>query len=249
MIIIYKIHILDSPDKFYIGATTKYQQRIKAHNSLIRNGKHFNVSFQESYNVSKTKKLIFEIVCECNKDEMFQTEHDVILKYGVENCYNILVSNNGFGDILTHHPNKEQIKTNIKKGSLLRIKNLTKEQKEKASENSRGSNNGNWKGGTSKSFCTCGNKKSLTAIKCTKCRDRNGKNNPFFGKKHSVEIIDRIKKTKAKNPFVQPTNSRKVIINQTEYASATLAAKKIKCAVATILNRCNSDKFVNYNFI
>lgn len=249
MIIIYKIHISDLPNKFYIGATTKYQQRIKAHNSLIRNGKHFNISFQEAYDISKTKKLIFEIVCECNQNEMFQKEHDVILENGVENCYNILVSTNGFGDILSHHPNKEQIKVNIKNGSLLRVENLTKEQKEKASENSRGSNNGNWKGGISKSFCTCGNEKALTAVTCSKCRNRSGSNNPFFGKKHSTEIIDKIKETKAKNPFVQPINSRKVIINEMEYASATYAAKILKCAVATVLNRCNSDKFVNYIFI
>jgi hypothetical protein len=62
--------------------------------------------------------------------------------------------------------------------------------------------NPNWKGG--KTFFTCPkcNKEIRIAgdharpNTCSKCRDRNGEKNPFFGKTHSEETLQKMRKSK-----------------------------------------------------
>ena len=74
-------------------------------------------------------------------------------------------------------------------------------------------------------------------------RDTSGENNPFFGKKHSEETIEKIRQ---RNLGKKPVNTLKVIVNDILYESFTEASKALNCTVATIRNRCNSDKFPNY---
>ena len=72
---------------------------------------------------------------------------------------------------------------------------------------------------------------------------RMGENNPFFGKKHSEETIEKIRQ---RNLGKKPVNTLKVIVNDILYESFTEASKALNFTVATIRNRCNSDKFPNY---
>ena len=74
-------------------------------------------------------------------------------------------------------------------------------------------------------------------------RDISGENNPFFGKKHSEESVQKIRE---KNLGRKPINILKVIIDEIVYNSFTEASVNIGCAIATIRNRCNSNKFPNY---
>ena len=107
--------------------------------------------------------------------------------------------------------------------------------------------NPNWKNGIylEKTTCECGNKKSYSAKVCGKCYDKTGKNNPFFGKEHSQQTKEKLSKASMGR---KPINSLKIIIDGIIYDSATEASKVLKCVPATILNRCRSDKFNNYNF-
>lgn len=63
----------------------------------------------------------------------------------------------------------------------------------KMSFNTKGSKNPNWKGGTTFKSCKCGNKKSYYSDTCLNCRDMSGNKNPFFGKKHTQENLNKIK--------------------------------------------------------
>ena len=75
--------------------------------------------------------------------------------------------------------------------------------------------------------------------------ERIGEKNPFYGKKHSSETKEKIANA---NKGKLPSNTKKVCIDGVVYESATLAAKDIKVATATVLNRIRSDKFPTYNF-
>lgn len=74
-------------------------------------------------------------------------------------------------------------------------------------------------------------------------RDVSGTNNPFYNKKHSEETRKRLSD---KRKGVKPCNTLKVVIDNILYNSFTDAARILNCSVATIRNRCNSDKFSNY---
>lgn len=91
----------------------------------------------------------------------------------------------------------------------------------------------------------CGTKYQTTnKIKtCYQCRDRNGENNPFFGRHHSDQTKAKLK---AKMSGKKPINTQKVLINNTVYSSMSDAAKDIGVVTATISNRIKSKKFPNY---
>lgn len=42
---------------------------------------------------------------------------------------------------------------------------------------------------------------AYTAKTCSSCRDRSGANNPFYGKKHTTEIKDKLKKSRLGKPL------------------------------------------------
>jgi len=71
----------------------------------------------------------------------------------------------------------------------------SKKVREKIKYNTKGERNPNWKGGRKESFCECGNKKNYYSINCFECRDLTGEKNGFFGKTHSNEVIEILKKT------------------------------------------------------
>jgi len=247
MIIIYKFFISDIPNKFYIGATSNLVKRKYTHKSLLKNGKHFNFLLQEAYNSSNDKKLVFEIIDSCEKHKMFEIEFNTIMKIGTDNCYNLNINEKGCGDLISNHPKKHEIVKNTSNFMLSRYAKMSQEQKKILSENALGEKNPNWKGGESVK-CSCGNKKAYNAKSCSKCRARNGVNNPFFGKKHSVETI-KIISEKNKMKDMMPENAKKVSVNGEVFASATKAANKIGCSVATILNRVRNEKFKEYYFV
>ena len=152
----------------------------------------------------------------------------------------------GGGDNLSLNPNKENICKKI--SNTLKLNNSLMSIEERKEKFGRSLElNPNWKNGSylKKITCKCGNKKSYSAKVCDKCHDKTGKNNPFFGKKHSQQTKEKLSKMSIGR---KPVNSLKIIIDNVIYNSATEASKILKCVPATILNRCRSDKFNNYNF-
>lgn len=241
---IYKVFIDGIEDVCYVGSSVNLKNRLTMHASLLKNNNHFNYQLQDAYNNSLSKKVILEKISETTEDNRYLDEYNEIIKQG--KVYNLYIneSKNRFGDVIKNHPKKKEIVDKII-NSIKKRNSLLSEEEKRNLWGRFGSDNPNWRGGTSKSYCECGNEKALTANTCGNCRDRSGKNNPFFGKKHSEETIRKIAEA---NKGRVPVGARKVMVNDVKYESATAAARALNCATATILNRINGKK-EGYSFV
>ena len=178
-----------------------------------------------------------------------------------DKLYNLHYNSSG-GDMLTYHPNREEIIEKINKTQKEQISKMTKEERQvKWGQN--GEKNGMYgrthtdevkqlisnlhKGNT----YNIGRKASQeTKQYLSKIRKGKytGKDNPFFGKHHSEEVKQKLREYKYGNI---PTNARKVQINGKIYTSATEAGRQLNVCTATILHRIKSSnpKFANYFYV
>jgi hypothetical protein len=87
------------------------------------------------------------------------------------------------------------------------------------------------------------------------------KKNPFKGKTHKPEVIQRIKESNSKPKSEEhkrkisealkgnkPGNMRKIIVEGIEYESLSEGARQIGIPTSTIKNRLKSPKFDNYRY-
>lgn len=190
---IYCIENLITGKKYY-GSSFNIEKRFKGHKKSLCNLKHHNLHLQRSVSKYGIDNFRFYIVEETNfssKKDLYNLENTYINKN--KNGYNI--GSAGGGDNLSRHPNKDDIikrRTQTMKDNLIA---LSEEDRAKRFEHCKGSNNGNWKnGGISTKICPkCNAKRIPTRYNtCGDCRNRSGKNNPFYGKKHSNETITKL---------------------------------------------------------
>lgn len=229
-------------NRIYVGSAKNFEVRKKKHLYELKNNRHHNLFLQRIYNKNGLEVISFTILEEFKDDSLlFQKERFWIDKLKPK----LNIGSVSGGDNISKHPDRLQIIEKIKKSLTLRYSKLSLEDR-KNIYGFRGYLNNNWKGGISKFYCSCGNFKTSAINKtCMRCRNISGDNNPFFGKKHSQESKDKIRNSRL---GIKPINSRKVIIDSIVYLSATEASKSIGCTPSTILNRCNSVSFLNYNF-
>lgn len=135
-------------------------------------------------------------------------------------------------------------KTGYWKGRKLPVEMIQKQLDSRRSYEGEG--NPNWKGGISKKKCICGKNIAPNNKTCTKCLDRSGENNPFFGKEHSEETKQLLREY-ASRRTTKPSNTKKVIAEGVEYASANEAAKTFNISRSLVNYRCNSEKY-NWKF-
>lgn len=180
---IYKI-VNTKNGKFYIGSTKNLEQRWKKHLKDLSRTRHCNIHLQRSYNkhgnVFKFEILEYTI-------DLFNRERYWIDELKPE--YNIGAV--GGGDNITNHPNYD-ILAKERSADLQKWRDsLTEEDKLKISESMKGEGNPNWRGG--RTFCECGARINSNNDSCSKCQNKAGKNNPFFGKKHSDKTKEILK--------------------------------------------------------
>jgi len=111
----------------------------------------------------------------------------------------------------------------------------------------KGEKNPNWRGGTSKKECECGNSINPNNETCSVCRDRSGNKNPFFGKQHSEETKKKLSESKKGK---KPTNMKQVIVDNIIYESLAEASRQTGVPSPTILWRINSKnkKYEKYQY-
>lgn len=227
----------------YIGSTGSYHNRKAFHKKALKRGTHFNCNLQSDWDKQNGKGFKVKALARfSNRKDAYSYESELINTLKPYKIYNILRGQIG-GDVLTFNPNRDAV---IKKHRKNGLKIPQTEIIRRFSK--PGEKNPNWKGGKSVVKCSCGNRMSYTANVCHDCRDRTGKNNPFYGKKHSKKTI---KKLSEASKGVIPTNARAIKINGVKYISMNEASRELGIPVPTILWRANSlnKKFTGYRFI
>lgn len=223
----------------YIGSTCNIEKRFKQHKSTLNKNVHQNTHLQRSYNKHGESAFLYNIIWE---GEDYQKEEQRLLTGTDWNTLYNMNRNVSGGDILSYHPNKEEICKRIST-TLLRLHNLPSDCNPWRDRNILADRNPNWKGGDTVPRCACGELMAHTAKTCSDCRDRTGSNNPFYGRSHTEET----KKLLANNnKGVTPASAKSVSIEGVIYKSYREASDTLGVPVATVHHRCNKSKDIKF---
>ncbi len=241
---------------YYYGSSIEVNKRFKRHQKELKQNKHHCIYLQRAYNKYGESKFTFEL------DEEFDTEkeardHEQHTLDTVKDLYNTSRSASG-GDLISNHPNKDEIVTKIKKSLNQKYSLMTAEEKKKKFGRS-GSENGMYgkthtdvvkkklsdinKGKTRKLGIKSSKetKQKLSEI----AKKRTGTKNPFYGKKHTEETK---KKISQKNKGRLPANTLEIMINDVEYISLAEASRQLNIPVPTICYRLKSKNYSLYEY-
>lgn len=224
-------------DKKYIGSTYNPDQRWKTHQYELRCGTHHNIYLQRAVNKYGLDNFRFDILIE---SETYKEIEEAMINETFDTNYNVSKQSSG-GDLISYHPNRDAIREKISKATKKRYE--SKEERMKCSL--PGEKNGRWENGVSVKHCECGNIIGYGVKQCAACRDRTGVNNPFYGKSHSPEALEKIRKARIGNV---PPNAMRISIDGIEYPSHAEAARQLGVSAGTITHRLNSPnpKYKNY---
>lgn len=250
MIGIYKI---TSPkSRIYIGQSRDIEKRFSRYRRCIKNSGQ--IRLYRSFKKHGVENHMFEIIEECDFEKLNERErywqdfYNVIGKNGL-NCVlqqtiskpklvtretSLKISKSNLGKIVKESTKIKISKTLIDKYSKNLIK-LSPRFKE---------SNPNWKNGAT--FCKCGNRINSVSKSCIKCLDRTGENNPFYGKSHSDEAKEKIKKSRLGK--YTGNQEIEVLIEGEVFKSLSEAARKFSISVATVSNRIKNKKFNNWKY-
>lgn len=235
---VYKI-INSINGKYYIGSTKNFEKRKVRHFKDLAKNKHHNAYLQKSFNKHGESNFKFEILIEC--ENYFEKEQEILNNLDFTKCYNIGKNACG-GDNYTNNPKKEELR-------IFLTSELNKHRNK--NRNLTGKNNPNYKHGKSTiGSCnckSCGIIISIGAEQCKSCyfknRNISGNKNPFYGKIHSKETIEKIRKAN----IGKASKCRKaVIVGDLEFESITKAALFFNVTQNTIINRIRHPNFPEY---
>lgn len=254
-------------NKVYVGSTKNFIKREKVHFKLLVQNKHWNLKLQRSFNCHGIDNFKFKIieVLPYEKEIIIQRENFWIHYFNSKsNGYNI--ADASFGDCLSNHPNKEEIKIKISIGLKLKFSRLSDlERKEKFGQ--YGSTNGMFGkkhsdsakrniseknkqykliNGVGKNYgkkYSEEHKKKISNF----AKTRTGEKNAFFGKKHSEEFKQKM------SDFAKgrrPANAKILIIDDVEYMTREEAERctGIKASTLYFRARSSNPKFKNIYF-
>lgn len=231
---VYKI-IFKLTGDLYIGSSKNIRKRQIRHFSNLRCGKHHNIFLQRVWNKYGEENFDFEII------ENLEHESDLFVREtfwinALSPTYNL--GEVGGGDMISNHPSKDDIIRRI--ADTLR-KNISKlSDEERISKYGQfGSNNPNWRGGISGDDATCcvecGKSISYGHERCLSCC-KIGNKNPFYGKKHSDEFIQRRSQSMTGKPY-KGNQRKRIQINGVIYESCAEAARVLQVSSALITYR------------
>ena len=264
---IYKI-INIKTNKFYIGSTINFEKRKKRHISDLRKNKHHCLYLQNAYNKYGENAFIFKerILQIKNKEELLQIEERYInfcWKSGM--LYNVSKKGSG-GDLISYHPNIEEIKKKTSFSLKKMWKSKSVEEKKEYAEKKKGKGNPNYghkwnkekrekQSRTSKEYYKTHNnyikgktmeevfgKEKAQEIKMkisNHAKLRTKEKNPFYGKHHSdktKKLLSKIHKGKT-----NISCRKKVKYNGVIYDSVGECAKINNLKMVTVAYRCRNN--------
>lgn len=170
-------------NKIYVGSTTNsFNRRRNQHFSLLKQNKHTNSYLQNSYNKYGDKNFKFEVLEECSFEYCLSQE-----KYWINmlNTKSIIYGFNVIDPITNRlgfkYSEKSKLKMKASRLAFIKLNGTNKHSEE------------------SKKLISS-SKKGLKMSDeiCLKMSQRikgkfKGSNNPFFGKKHSIETLKKMK--------------------------------------------------------
>lgn len=227
---VYKIIFKPTGD-LYIGSSKNIRKRQIRHFSNLRCGKHHNIFLQRVWNKHGEENFDFEIIENLeHESELFVREtfwiNELSPKYNLGEV--------GGGDMLTNHPNREDI---IKRRTETVTRNMSKlSDEERVARYARyGDKNPNWKGGREWICGDCGKTISYGKSFCLTCC-KSGERNPFYGKKHSEETIAKLSENMKNAPY-KGNQRKRIQIKGIIYESCSQAAKVLNVSSALITYR------------
>jgi group I intron endonuclease len=116
--------------RYYIGYSVNINKRFKTHRYKLKNNCHDNIFLQRAYNLDGEDKFIYDIIHICNtEDEAKEIELNYLSDLTIrKDLYNLNFNNSG-GDLLTNHPEKEEIRKRIIKTQKENMSKLTPEER------------------------------------------------------------------------------------------------------------------------
>lgn len=239
------VYLLHNPntDETYFGSTTNLNRRANEHNSELNNNKHGNYKLQDAFNKDPNFEFIGISIKESNniienKILGLEIEQDLISTFQNNKLLLNLAVETETGTLGFKHSEKsKKLMSEKSKGRI-----PSDETRKKLSLARLGNKNGLGYKHTDEakekmSISNLGNKKALGHIHDEETRTKIS--NSHKGKKHSEEHVKNSSEGRTK---------RRVIINETEYSNATIAAKTIGISREGINKRCQSDNFPDYSF-
>lgn len=252
---VYKL-VNNIDERIYVGQTKNINRRFKYHIDMLNRDKHHSIYLQRFYNKYENCIITYEILFESDdKDKIDEYE----LEY-INNTYEInfnVSKQSGGGDLISYHPNRDDIVARSRATSAINISNLSEEERQKKYSRP-GKANSNYKHGLTLVEVHCkGCNKTLNKSYyvsgghklCRSClgKTRIGDKNPFYGKKHTEEYKRNASIRRMGIP--NEHDSISVEVDGIRYSSYTAAAKVLGCSVATVSNRVKNLKFPNYKNI
>jgi group I intron endonuclease len=187
--------------KVYVGSAKDFNKRKLRHFNDLKKNKHSSIKLQRAYNKYGESNFIFE--------EIERFEYSIEIKdreqYWIEklnskvNGYNIADAT--FGDMLSNHPNREQIIQKISNSIKEFVNNLTKDERKKKWGKFE-DQNGMWDPDNHIFCIICGKRvwgsKTYLPDKqyCIEHFPKDCENNPFYGKHHTEETKQKLSELK-----------------------------------------------------
>lgn len=221
---IYKItNLINS--KFYIGSSKNCRCRKNQHFSDLKLNKHCNRYLQRSYNKYGKENFKFEILENCEIDQLLILEQKYIDELKPQYNLGSVVG----GDTMSNNPNKAEICAKISKTLKERFASMTPEERSRKSYMSPEEIKQRYGGRTKEKSPT--SKCGKSYFVCPICGIEKRKN--------STQDRKNCKKCMPK---------RKVKIDNIIYDNVIIAAEKLNVHRNTIYHKIKSDKFTNYSY-
>lgn len=250
----YFVYVLmfKNKDYFYIGSTMSMKERFSRHKRELSSGTHHNVNLQKIHDDGY--ELFVDTVMSCqSKDEMVCLEESLIqTNADNELMLNINLSST-FGDTKSKHPNREDIIRRTRETLREHYKFMTKEERRRRFGNSGPLNGMYGKHHTEETKRIISEKNrgktppnkgiAMTKerydihMKSMSKRDSSGENNPFFGKKHSEVVREKLRKSATGR---KSSRRLRLSVDGVIFDSYTSASEKLKIPIVTIRHRCLS---------
>ena len=242
--------------KLYVGSSVQVERRLDRHRSDLEKGRHHCIHLQRAWDKYGSDSFEFQLFRKCRDvKEVRELEQERLNDLG-DNLYNTSKIAGG-GDLISYHPNKDEIVEKMKQSLVKRYGIMTPEERRKVYASHKNGMTGRTHTDATKRKISEINKGNSYAkgFKRTPeqrarlsevASQRTGESNHFYGKTHSPETI---KKLSEKMKGKLPVNTKAVVIDDVIYPSSSEAARQLGVVTATILNRIKSPKFPTYKFL